>query len=42
VLWVRLLIVLLPDFGCDVFLLSGRLQPVLPGVPGCAPQRIIG
>jgi hypothetical protein len=34
---VRLLIVLLPDFRCGVCLLSGRRQPVLPGVPGCAP-----
>jgi hypothetical protein len=30
VLWVRLLIVLLPDFRCGVCLLSGR-RPVLPG-----------
>ena len=37
VLEVRLLIVLLPGFGCDVWLAAGAGRAVVPGVPGCAP-----
>jgi hypothetical protein len=34
---VRLLIVQLPGFGCDVCLAVGAGRAVAPGVPGCAP-----
>jgi hypothetical protein len=37
VLEVRLLIVLVPGFGCGVCLAVGAGRPVVPGVPGCAP-----
>jgi SAM-dependent methyltransferase len=37
VLEVRLLIVLLPGFGCGVWLAAGAGRAVVPGVPGCAP-----
>jgi hypothetical protein len=34
---VRLLIVLMPGFGCGVRLVSAGGCAVVPGVPGCAP-----